>query len=713
MLLGVQIALGITLAVLTILLFLNQRELSRSQRVHFESYLLADELRQSSDDLTRMARTYVTTGNEEFERQYWTVLDIRNGKIGRPLNYDRIYWDLVAADGRKPRPDGEHLSLHSLMIREGITSAEVEKLSLAQQYSDELVKTEKIAMNAVKGLYDDGRGNFTVKKRPDREWAIKLMNDDAYHNNKVNIMKPIDEFYVMLEERTNRDVAMYERYSTNLLYSLGALIIAIIGMFGFTFVTGQRQITIRNQAEEALRENEKRYIDLFDLAPIGYHELDIEGRITRINRTELDMLGYTREEMIGQFGWKFVADEDRSRQQVQGKLAGIIPPTKGDERAYRRKDGTTLPVLIENRILRDAANCIAGLRTTLQDITKPKQAEKALRENHLFLETLLNAIPAPVFYKDTEGRYIGFNTSFEMFVGKKSQEVAGKTVFEMAPRELADIYHSKDMELFQHPGVQVYETQLQDSRGIVHEVVYHKATYEDSSGHVRGLIGVILDITERKRAEAAKIESEKKYRDVVENANEIIYTTDLRGNFTYVNPAGVKTVGYTLDEMQRLNYLDLALPEHRTQLKRLYLRQYLEKTPITYVEFPTRTKSGNVLWFGQNGTLLIEHGTVLGFQLIVRDITERKRAEEALGEAAKERDKLIQDLQSALDNVKTLQGLIPICSNCKKIRDDKGFWNQVEGYIMKHSDATFTHGLCPECGEELYGDLYRIAMKKP
>jgi PAS domain-containing protein len=91
--------------------------------------------------------------------------------------------------------------------------------------------------------------------------------------------------------------------------------------------------------------------------------------------------------------------------------------------------------------------------------------------------------------------------------------------------------------------------------------------------------------------------------------------------------------------------------------------------------------------------------------LAIEDITERKQAEEALGEAAKEREKLIKELQYALNNVKTLEGLLPICANCKKIRDDKGFWNQVEGYISRNTNATFTHGICPECYEKLYGHV--------
>jgi PAS domain S-box-containing protein len=97
--------------------------------------------------------------------------------------------------------------------------------------------------------------------------------------------------------------------------------------------------------------------------------------------------------------------------------------------------------------------------------------------------------------------------------------------------------------------------------------------------------------------------------------------------------------------------------------------------------------------------------------LAIQDVTERKRSEHALEEAAKEREKLVNELRYALDNIKTLQGLIPICSNCKKIRDDKGFWKQVEAYISEHTDASFSHGICPDCGKKLYGDLYGKAVQ--
>ncbi|MDP1676457.1 MAG: response regulator [Bacteroidota bacterium] len=105
-------------------------------------------------------------------------------------------------------------------------------------------------------------------------------------------------------------------------------------------------------------------------------------------------------------------------------------------------------------------------------------------------------------------------------------------------------------------------------------------------------------------------------------------------------------------------------------------------------------------------------GKELIILLAIEDITERKRTEEALAEGAKEREKLIKDLQHALDNIKTLSGLLPICAWCKKIRDDKGYWQQLEGYISEHSTAQFSHGICPACSEKVHPDgMKRIRDK--
>ncbi len=219
------IVLGvIVLGILSMIMSQNQKVLNEKQEQRYYSYQLADELRQSSDDLTRLARTYVISGESKYEKMYWDILAIRNGEKPRPEHYDRIYWDLVLNYGEKPRSDGEAIPLQQLMKKAGFTKEEFAKLQKAQNNSDGLVTTETIAMNAVKGLYDDGNGNYTKQGEPDFEMARRIMHDEQYHNDKASIMKPIDEFFMLLNERTNTEVQLYITRGNRLLVLIQTLV---------------------------------------------------------------------------------------------------------------------------------------------------------------------------------------------------------------------------------------------------------------------------------------------------------------------------------------------------------------------------------------------------------------------------------------------------------------------------------------------------------
>jgi len=137
----------------------------------------------------------------------------------------------------------------------------------------------------------------------------------------------------------------------------------------------------RERAEAALRESEKEFQKFYDEAPVGYHELDTKGRITRVNRKELEMLGYTAGEMLGKPLWNFFVEEDTTRHVTMAKLAGDVSFHDTFERTFRRKDGTTLPVLVEDRLLRDKNGQIIGIRSTVEDITERRQTQEALRKS--------------------------------------------------------------------------------------------------------------------------------------------------------------------------------------------------------------------------------------------------------------------------------------------------------------------------------------------
>ena len=138
-------------------------------------------------------------------------------------------------------------------------------------------------------------------------------------------------------------------------------------------------ITERRRAENELLQSEIRFREMFDDAPIGYHELDLEGRITRVNRTELIALAYTAEEMQGRHAWEFIEEQEVSHKAVLEKLAGIRPPGRNVERTYIQKDGSRMPVLCQDRLLRDSDGRISGIRTTVQDITERKRMEEELK----------------------------------------------------------------------------------------------------------------------------------------------------------------------------------------------------------------------------------------------------------------------------------------------------------------------------------------------
>lgn len=222
----------IVLIIFSILEWNNSRNLEEAFNKQFISYLLSDELRQSSDDLTRLARTYVVSGDPKYEKQYWDVLAIRNGEKLRPQNYHRIYWDYMAYNSKKPRPDGEKKPLQTLMKEAGFTDEEFAKLKEAQNNSNSLVRTEEIAMHAVKGLFEDSDEKFTIKGEPDLELARRIMHDEKYHYDKYIIMKPIDEAIQRVESRTKNRII--ELQSRSAIYS--KVIIVILILFGIFFV---------------------------------------------------------------------------------------------------------------------------------------------------------------------------------------------------------------------------------------------------------------------------------------------------------------------------------------------------------------------------------------------------------------------------------------------------------------------------------------------
>ena len=242
----------------------------------------------------------------------------------------------------------------------------------------------------------------------------------------------------------------------------------------------------------------------------------------------------------------------------------------------------------------------------LLDITELKLAEQSLREREAFQNLLMDTIPSPVFYKDRQGRYLGFNKAFEAFYGKSKDQLVGKSVFDIAPPELAKIYHEKDAGLLEKPGTQIYEAPMQDAAGHLHDVVFHQASIVDAQGEVTGLIGIILDITERKRAETEILNLSKFPQ---ENPSPVL-RVDQAGVVMYSNPPGRALLAkWRID-------IGATVPE--PWLKRIH--QVLESAQLD-----VRDEEAGDRIFSVSISPVVNSGYVNIYAL---DITERKRAEE-------------------------------------------------------------------------------------
>jgi len=211
-------------------------DVTRAYEQKYQSYLLADGFRQSSDELTRLVRTYAETGDASYKDQYNAVVEIRNGARPRPEEYHRIYWDFVAGGVAKPRPDGPAVSLRDLMKQTGFTEEEFALLDDAGKRSDALIKLETEAMDLV--------DNAAVLGPDARDKATQMVNSPDYHRYKAEIMQPVDAFFGQLEQRTQ--AAIDEANSeANLLWmltiaSVGMLVLmlSIVGYVTFRRIIG-------------------------------------------------------------------------------------------------------------------------------------------------------------------------------------------------------------------------------------------------------------------------------------------------------------------------------------------------------------------------------------------------------------------------------------------------------------------------------------------
>lgn len=481
-----------------------------------------------------------------------------------------------------------------------------------------------------------------------------------YLKRRSQGIKESHEFEFVKKDSTR----IYTSLSTSPMYDEKG---NFIGALAFVSDITQNKLT-----KEALREKTEEQALLLDNIETQIWYLKDVKTYGAVNGAHADFLGINKEKLEGKSLYDVL-----SIQEADICVAGNIEVFERKKKIHTDewvKNGkgelrllsiTKSPKLNEKGAVKYvvcAAEDITEARQALEELQESKDylelrvlertaelvsANEALHTSLHFLETLIDTIPSPVFYKDREGIYRGCNKKFaKQILGLSQDEIIGCSLYDLKdsiPYDLADIYHDQDRKLIREGGVQVYESQVQCADGKRRDFLFNKAAFTDAADKNVGLIGVMVDVTDYKHIEETLSQSEEKYRELVENINDTIYALDSFGNLSYISPTVGLLGGYTQPELIGKNFSELVfeedLPAVRESVKRI-LSGKVEST-----EFRVIGKSGEILWLQASGRPIFTKGHVAGLSGVLTNITKRKIAEKALCKSEQEKAAILSGLK--------------------------------------------------------------------
>jgi len=333
-----------------------EKQTAKVYEERLRSLKLADELHNSSDELTRMVRSFVVTGDMRFQQHYEEILDIREGRIPRPNGYEGNYWDLLLAEVPFSHGHGPAIPYLILLQQAGFTADEFVRLEAAKTASDALTQIEYRAM---------------ALASTDREQALRLLHDAAYHQAKADIMGPIAAFNVEVNQRTETTLAAALIHASQLRLLFIGLAVAL------TLLLLKLLHTLR-QGHREKATSEAMFRSVFDNAAVGLAHVDTTGRFLKVNAEYARIVGYPPEELLAEgftdLNLTLPEDIESDRAAVNRMLAGETNHFER-EKHYRRRDGSLYWARIIAHLQRDAAHQPAYFISALVDINEHKKTE--------------------------------------------------------------------------------------------------------------------------------------------------------------------------------------------------------------------------------------------------------------------------------------------------------------------------------------------------
>ncbi len=407
-------------------------------------------------------------------------------------------------------------------------------------------------------------------------------------------------------------------------------------------------ITERKRAEEALRESEARFRAIFDGAAIGIELVDRTGRPIEINPALQKILGYTAEEMRSMAFTDYMHPEDATADMAlfEEMVAGQRNQYQVEKR-YIRKDGKKIYGMVTLSAVRSADGKLAFVIGMLEDITERKRAEEALRQSEERHRSLFDNALDSIYTLALDGTITSLNPAFESVTGWKSSECIGKPYTSLVhPDDLPNA-----VDAFQH-GYQGEQLQSMEARIVSKSGQYLTMEFRGaplfSEGQLVGFLGIGRDVTERRHMEEELRKREEHFKALIENSLESIAIIDREGAIQYLGPSFERLMGYRLEEYLGKSPFDHVHTDDRARVAAIFAQLIQKSGATVQEEVRVLHKNGSLRTVEVVGQNLLHNPAVGGLVANIRDITERKQAEEKLQALYQQEKELRQKIETEM-----------------------------------------------------------------
>ena len=403
----------------------------------------------------------------------------------------------------------------------------------------------------------------------------------------------------------------------------------------------------RAEREQAFAATQRRFQETFEHAPIGIVHADLLGRVSMANNRFCEIVGYSREELLGrELGdLTHAGDLDAERLGLADLYAGRRATHQAEKR-YIRRDGTAVWVNFTGTVIRSMLGEIEYVVGMVEDITRRREAEERIR----FQAHLLDAVEQAVIATNLDGIVTFWSRYAADVYGWSAAEALGRHVVEVTSPMMSDDEAAAVLERLAHGGSWSGEVEMRHRDGRVFPAMVVASPIFGEGGEPVGSVGVSFDVSARKAAEAALVRSEERYRGVVEGVEELILSVDTAGIVTTVNRAFEASTGWSREEIVGMPVAALSPPEDRDDVQ-VRFEARLRGEILPPAERPLLRKDGSTLQVETLGFVRHDAGLPAEVFYFCRDLSARKAAEQ-------ERARLANELRLLLES--TAEGIYSV-----------------------------------------------------